>query len=153
AEGKDVAREAESQLRGHRRRVAERVDGEADQDVIRAPFRDEGLQRLLVHVVLKVRLRDTHVDDLVHTGAVQVERTWVGPDRGHGERAVECATGCDQLIGDVADLASSLLGHYQHGHFSRSLMMTAIWPAMSPGLPFNICAPSPFGGVNMRRTR
>src|ERR1700680_2828528 len=153
ADGEDVAREAQAELRSDRGRVAKRVDGEANQDVIRAAFRDEGFQRLLVHVVLEVRLRNANVDDLVHAGAVQVERTWVGPDRSDGERALDSMAGGDQLVGYVAHLAARVLGDHQHAHFSRSLMMTAIWLAISLGLPFNMWAPSPFGGVNMRRTR
>ena len=122
-------------------------------------FRDERLERALVDVVLEFLLLDGDVDNLVNAVEIHVELRRVPCDDGNGDRLTEIVRGSDELARDVAQLASHVLGDDQRAvhrdctHFSRSSTISLIRRAMSAGPPSSICAPSSFGGVNIRRTR
>ena len=108
---------------------------------------------MLVDVVLEFGLLDLDVDDVVHAGAVHVQRTRVGADHRHRQGTAELAPRRDQLKSDITDLSTQMLRDDEHAHFNRSLTMSEIWRAISAGLPWSTWAPSPLGGANIRRTR
>src|SRR2546422_3919722 len=122
-------------------------------------FRDERLERALVDVVLEFLLLDGDVDNLVNAVEIHVDLRRVPCDDGNGDRLTEIARGSDELARDIAQLASQVLGDDQRAvqrgctHFSRSSTISLIRRAMSAGPPSRICAPSSFGGVNIRRAR
>ena len=150
-----LGREPEPELRGERRPVAHRVDGEAHQRHARLAILDESLDRGLVDVVLELGVADRDGDDLVHALAVHLvdQPGRVGRDHGDRHGASELTGRRDELERDVANLPPDVLGDDQDAHRSLSSISCLIRPATSAGSLPSISAPSPFGGTNIRVTR
>ncbi len=149
----DVAREAEPELRGHRSAEAHAVHREPEEDDLGLPLLEQSLERVLVDVVLELGLLDADVHDLVDALTVHVERRRIAADHRDRHGAADRARGRDQLVRHVADGALEVLGDDEHAHVRRSSTSSAIRCATCAGFPSSISAPSPRGGVNMRRTR
>src|SRR5919106_4685349 len=118
AEREDIAREPEPQLGGDGGAVAHRVDREAEEDDVGPALPDQGLDGLLVDVVLELLRLDADGDDLVH--ALDVDR--VGEprglvrDHGHGHGSRKLLRRADELERNRPQLAAQVLGYDEDAH-------------------------------------